>query len=557
MIKRTLIPVAMFILCIYILSSSAYADISRDDVEQMTPETIAERLKNGEYLADDVDLPDWFFDEVHAASAQSEINKEIIWNYLISKGMSKAGAAGIIGNLEWESSCLPNNLEGAANTKSGMSDDAFTIAVDNGTISRSEFITSSRFGVYSNGSYGYGLAQWTYSTRKAGLYDFANARGCSIGDLYMQLDYMWQEMSNSLKDYMIHSTDYSDACVEFHNRYEGSADDASRIAGRIRLAEVVYNNHLGDNYSNQPIAALDFVEGGEGTVSVAGWAFDPDNPSQSLGIHVYLQDEAGEIHWAGSLEANQERPDVHEAYGCGLYHGFGGVLNTNGFFGTCTPMIAALDSETGGAGATWKERGQVVISAEMTPPTIEDVYIHDIDTNGYYIHCIVRDNVGLREVEFPTWTVENTNASGDDQDDIIWGSAGAVSGTGWELDYRVNYSDHNNELNCTYATHIYCYDTSGNEGFYPIYQFAYNGSVLTSGYDQVIPDGDYIIATACSENKAELYYLDIVGTDLSASNGANVALAGPISKTEDPPAYDIWTLTYGSDGFLYNKTKRL
>ncbi len=41
---------------------------------------------------------------------------------------------------------------------------------------------------------GYGLAQWTYHSRKKALLDFARAAGASIGDLTMQLDFLWKEL---------------------------------------------------------------------------------------------------------------------------------------------------------------------------------------------------------------------------------------------------------------------------------------------------------------------------------------------------------------------------
>nr|WP_294662065.1 CHAP domain-containing protein [uncultured Blautia sp.] len=93
-------------------------------------------------------------------------------------------------------------------------------------------------------------------------------------------------------------------------------------------------------------------------------------------------------------------------------------------------------------------------------PTIEDVYVKDITDTGYTIHCIVRDNQELSRVQFPTWT-SITDASGNNQDDITWGEY-IVSGTSWELNYRVNYSDHRNDTNCWYWTDIYCYDSAGN-----------------------------------------------------------------------------------------------
>ena len=99
---------------------------------------------------------------------------------------------------------------------------------------------------------------------------------------------------------------------------------------------------------------------------------------------------------------------------------------------------------------------KVTAKRDTTNPTIEDVYVKDVSASGYTVHCIVRDNQALGYVRFPTWTAPN------DQDDIIWGNPGEIAGQAWELNYRVNVSDHNNEVNCWYVTHIYCYDAAGN-----------------------------------------------------------------------------------------------
>ena len=105
---------------------------------------------------------------------------------------------------------------------------------------------------------------------------------------------------------------------------------------------------------------------------------------------------------------------------------------------------------------------RVTAKRDTTNPTIEDVYVRDVSANGYTVHCIVRDDQELGYVRFPTWTINN------DQDDIVWGSAGDVAGGGWELNYRVNISEHNNEVNCWYITHIYCYDAAGNGTSYAV-----------------------------------------------------------------------------------------
>ena len=68
------------------------------------------------------------------------------------------------------------------------------------------------------------------------------------------------------------------------------------------------------------------------------------------------------------------------------------------------------------------------------------------------------------------------------------------------------------------------------------------GSEMSSGYDRVLPDGDYLIASAANPQ----YYLDIEGSAVPAANGTNVSLCGVLSG--EPPVHDIWTISY-SNGF--------
>lgn len=68
---------------------------------------------------------------------------------------------------------------------------------------------------------------------------------------------------------------------------------------------------------NTPLAVCDEVTGGEGSVRISGWAFDPDTPGESVTIHVYIDNTL-----VGAYTANKSRPDVNNVYGCGEYHGF-------------------------------------------------------------------------------------------------------------------------------------------------------------------------------------------------------------------------------------------
>lgn len=113
-------------------------------------------------------------------------NEEKIWNYLTAAGMTACGAAGLMGNLYAESGLRPNNLQNSYEGKLGMADAEYTELVDHG-----------KYTNFARDSAGYGLAQWTYHTRKAALLAFAKERGASIGDLEMQLAFLLHELGGS------------------------------------------------------------------------------------------------------------------------------------------------------------------------------------------------------------------------------------------------------------------------------------------------------------------------------------------------------------------------
>ena len=115
------------------------------------------------------------------------MNEKIIWDYLMGKVGNQYGVAALMGNLYVESHLNPRDLQGSYERKLGMNNETYTAAVDDGSYPADTFIHDSA---------GYGLAQWTYWSRKKSLYDFAQKAGKSIGDLKMQLDFLWGEIQS-------------------------------------------------------------------------------------------------------------------------------------------------------------------------------------------------------------------------------------------------------------------------------------------------------------------------------------------------------------------------
>lgn len=114
-------------------------------------------------------------------------NAKIIWDYLMSKINNSYGVAGLMGNLQAESGLNPRNLQNSCEKKSGYTDQTYTLNVDNDTYTN-----------FVNDKYGYGIAQWTSAGRKQGLLNSRKNR--SIGDLSVQLEWLYTELSTSYKN---------------------------------------------------------------------------------------------------------------------------------------------------------------------------------------------------------------------------------------------------------------------------------------------------------------------------------------------------------------------
>ena len=88
-----------------------------------------------------------------------------------------------------------------------------------------------------------------------------------------------------------------------------------------------YVNEVGSN----PEGFIDSVSSNNaGQITVRGWAFDKDNLSANLPIHVYVGGAAGSGAPGYAITANTYRPDVNSVYsGVGNYHGYESTFNVS------------------------------------------------------------------------------------------------------------------------------------------------------------------------------------------------------------------------------------
>lgn len=142
------------------------------------------------------------------------------------------GVFGLMGNLMAESGLKANNLQNSYNKKLNISDEDYTMVVDENAYP--DFVTDKA---------GYGLAQWTYWSRKQKLLQYAKAYGCSIGDESMQVDFMIGELMASypsVLNVLKTATSIREASDCVLTQYERPADQSESV----KLKRAAYGEDL-------------------------------------------------------------------------------------------------------------------------------------------------------------------------------------------------------------------------------------------------------------------------------------------------------------------------
>lgn len=179
------------------------------------------------------------------------MDNESIYKILIGAGMSPEGACALMGNWQAESGLRANN---AQNGMTRLTDEEYTRAADEGTI---DFVYDS---------VGYGLAQWTFWSRKQKLLDFARSRGVSVGDTQMQIEFCIQELKNNYKavwDKLCGGKDLYEATACVCTQYEKPA--VNNIDTRYQYAQKFFT---GLAAGEAPEEKGDKDEGEETTMTV-------------------------------------------------------------------------------------------------------------------------------------------------------------------------------------------------------------------------------------------------------------------------------------------------
>lgn len=230
------------------------------------------------------------------------------------------------------------------------------------------------------------------------------------------------------------------------------------------------------------------------------------------------------------------------------------------------------------AGALLAKVGKAL---DNTPPTISDVRISNVSSEGYTVSCTATAPSGISSVKMPTWTVANG------QDDMVWHEA---SRSGNTFTYNVKRSEHNNEYG-SYVTHIYAYNASGastgfncgetvvnvsytldingyvNDGYWTAPSVNYGTFDLTVGGKKVAEDKNdlcesYISGSSYSLNDIKNgsgykylgYYVDTSSSSAAPGyekrNDSGTTVSGTLSSSRQIVLYyeTTYTLNYDTNG---------
>jgi surface antigen len=260
------------------------------------------------------------------ASGGATNNAEYIWNFFGGNGLTPVAIAGIMGNF--------NQEDGNYFVKA---DSAFDPA-------RKQSNTTRAIPDNGDGKTGYGIAQWTYQDRQAGL--FAKMREAGLQQYYgagwghpekdmdptnaegmrkllaVELSYAWEGDTTKIKDIadQLNATTTvtgdNGSTVLFHQLFERSRDKASGIQERVNDA-VRFLQQFGDTGTNSCAGELGGVSG---IADAIAWAdrfysetqqtYHPggnklDGPRSTAITELYHIVDNGKTCWGGAADCSQ------------------------------------------------------------------------------------------------------------------------------------------------------------------------------------------------------------------------------------------------------------
>lgn len=174
----------------------------------------------------------------------ADVTIQYIWDYVANACGNEYGTAGLLGNIQAESGIIPFRLQGDF-TSGYTKSITYTNNVDTGTYTENQFVHDSK---------GYGLAQWTYYSRKQNYYDWVQSRGGSIGSAENGVSFLVHELQTSYPSVwqtMVNATNIKTVSDKVLHEYENPAVQTESVENyRYNLS---YNLYLTYGHGIPPV----------------------------------------------------------------------------------------------------------------------------------------------------------------------------------------------------------------------------------------------------------------------------------------------------------------
>lgn len=173
---------------------------------------------------------------------------EQIYQAALNNGFTKEAACALLAQIQHESAFRANNLEDTRNRSLGLSDEEYVRRVDNGTYTN-----------FVNDGAGFGLAQWTFYSRKQTFINYFRSRGKSIGDLNTQIDFLFYEMKaffNGIWQKCRTSHDLRDLTWTLLDKWENPDEKQNNMVKRYASAQEFMNQFSNQNGSKKEVTAM-------------------------------------------------------------------------------------------------------------------------------------------------------------------------------------------------------------------------------------------------------------------------------------------------------------
>lgn len=300
-------------------------------------------------------------------------NAKKIWEFLKSKGFSDYACAGVIGNFDCESGLNPKNLQDSYQSILGFTDESYVDAIDSGKYSREQFAKDGA---------GAFLAQWTYHTRKAALYDFAKQKPRSIGDLEMQLEFFYKELVDDFRSVLTElmaSTSVREASDIMLLKYERPADMS--VSAQVKRAA----------YAQKYYTQFATYDGG---VNALGYKYYTKGVSVKVSDHFYSTEfDCHGVGCCSQTVINERLPELLEQI----------RAHFNAPITITSPYRCLIhNSRIGGAAGSRHSRGDAVdiVVKGVAPRTVAQyaesigilgIGLYETAEDGYFVHIDTRD----------------------------------------------------------------------------------------------------------------------------------------------------------------------